>query len=426
MSLTRKILIPVSIFIFISLSLEIIFSIFIKNDYKSMVKDTLFYLNKEYHTELDDIFWWPDNKIKVRFDELAQYESNEIDYEVKLVECAEIVDANKKKVFIVGGSAAFGFGVSNSKSFASLLNKKQEKFQFINTARPGWSSIHIKPLSKRLINQCEIDYIFFLLGNNEFLNFNLELQTSSNFNIMLMKNLVQHSNFLSYIYSARKSKNIDNHQRFNENLYHYEYNDWGTSTEINIINDLIDEKLLQLENNIEATVLYCLENNVTPVLSSIPINLYLQPNWAFRQPNDLSKEEIHFLKLAIYNKINLPEALNLIENYINNNLPSAVYYYFKAQILYSMEDYVNANAFFLQARDLMLGDLGKIMTINSVIEDVSKKYDLPHIDLNATFIEYFDKNPDVNLFIDDCHYSDVGHQIIANELISLFATIGNN
>jgi hypothetical protein len=420
------------IYIFcLGLSIEILSYLFLNSEYKFYVKDTLFYLKNDNTNELSDIHWWPKNKIKVRFEE--QFFSTEnIEHSVELIDCNDKINSNETNVFVVGGSAAFGFGIPNSKTFISILNNKCNDMNFINTARPGWSSMQMPPLTKRLLNNCKINYLLLLLGNNEFLNFNTQLMYSSNFNTKVMELFIQNSNLLSYIYyrNANRQAGIDKTKnsgfRAYKNLYNFQHYESTKTHSTEFLNKKKIKILDQFEQNMEKTILICLNNNITPILSSIPINLQLQPNWAFIQPCKLSKEEIHFLNLSIDKNKNLDEALDLIENYINLEEESSVYYYYKAKILSAMGDSENANHFFLYSRELMYGDLGSLLSVNSIIQSLSLKYDIPFIDLNKKFMEYISSKSKNKLFIDDCHYSPMGHEIIANKIESFFNAINNN
>jgi len=86
---------------------------------------------------------------------------------------AEARSDPRPKVFVVGGSAAFGFPHSYPESAPALL---QERIGYrgelvVNASRVGWASGHLVPLVGRVADEFSPDVVIILLGNNEFARF---------------------------------------------------------------------------------------------------------------------------------------------------------------------------------------------------------------------------------------------------------------
>ena len=82
------------------------------------------------------------------------------------------IDKNKKNILIFGGSAIYGWGVSDNETIPALLDYKlNNKYNIYNYGQGGWTTRHNLALLINLINQSnKTDIVIFYDGPNDIYN----------------------------------------------------------------------------------------------------------------------------------------------------------------------------------------------------------------------------------------------------------------
>ncbi len=106
------------------------------------------------------------------------------------VKAEDVVSQTGQRVFIVGGSAAFGFPYRYSDSFGAIVEKRlaDRGYQVFNAAWPGATSGSLVPAVEKIIDHFDPQVLILYSGNNEWIHWSHRLQPSYDFS-----NLSEHS-----------------------------------------------------------------------------------------------------------------------------------------------------------------------------------------------------------------------------------------
>ncbi|HSV43762.1 MAG TPA: SGNH/GDSL hydrolase family protein [Candidatus Bathyarchaeia archaeon] len=350
----------------------------------------------------------------------------------------------RKKIFIVGGSAAFGFPYLYSYSFGHLLQKQlgPDQYLVINAAQISFPSGRLVPVVQRIVDYYEPDILIIQTGNNEWTNWRPDdspwylVKT-----IQLFRTLSQ-SRLLSWILleafkhkSARDKqsqelrnkfviqKEIEGYAYALANPYHQFFNgDAGhlLSSKTAFINTFKDN-LTQMINAAQ-------KKNVRVILMNVPFNYKLSPAFMHPQPIcfnpsnqkavDRNLNEI----VTLIEKRDYANAVRLVDQTLTLEPYPAILHYLKGYALEKMGNALAAEESYALSRENMVGHLGTRLSINKAIEEVAQKTGVTFVDVKKLFdAEQHTQGGFFNedLIRDDCHPSPAGHRLIAESLYEL-------
>lgn len=119
-----------------------------------------FYENKNLEFIFSDFTLWKAKKYKGETINILHPENIRKTFKPKILK-------NDKKAYFFGGSTAWGFGVTDELTLASLFAKKY-KIETFNYAQQAWvSSQNLTELSRLISSQKKIDYVIFFEGLND-------------------------------------------------------------------------------------------------------------------------------------------------------------------------------------------------------------------------------------------------------------------
>lgn len=372
------------------------------------------------------------------------------------IDSEDVVSSNERRVFLVGGSAAFGFPIEYELSFAALLNRRLEHQQIrvLNAARVGATSGELLPVVRQIVDEYEPDTLIVYSGNNEWFHWqphyrrdakktNLTIDPPRQPNQVAVRWLQHlcHSRLVATVtyYSfkmsrARRRKRNLTQSRSDTFEIHHELIDIDfalahpATTEHLQPQKWLAEKeqfLDQFEDNLREIARYCASANVRVIMMTVPFNYRLSPAWKHRQPESFDPQHEAFVRNVIqaaptmYKSKQYADALIQLDKAIALDPYPPVLHYLKGMCLQATHKPLEAERAYAQCREHMIGNLGSRLSINKRIVQVANETGATLVDLRKRFDEvqhakggHFNSD----LIHDDCHPTPFGHQIIADEL----------
>lgn len=448
----KKYIIVASISVVLLLLIELGFFLFTgKAHYPTKLKNLLAYTSKNIEpisarSELE----WPKASILVRAHDIAQepetlriggmkIPGTYLQPSATFKTAQELKNSERKNIYIIGGSAAFGYTCSEEQAFSSLLQKELgPEANVYNAAQVGWCSGQLVPVVKRIADHGEPSLVIIMCGNNELINWSLTKPSPQYETKRKLLELYSNSYTLSYL-SYKKIMSNNNLEQYDDGMSfkpHYELSGYGfalqypadrfTNYDFNEWKVLREDYLKNFEANLTSMIRYCKQAGAEVILMGVPLYYKLPPAWKHPQPwfyNPDNKESIKLMigQVVRHIKTGLPElALPILDDAIELEPDVSILHYLKAYCLEQTRSYLEAEIAYKKSRDLMVGNLGSIPSMNSVSRNVAEKNKVGFIDLDATFAKYCHTNEayfNELVMRDDCHPNDIGQQLIAETVL---------
>jgi hypothetical protein len=339
-----------------------------------------------------------------------------------------------KRVFVLGESAAFGYLVSYSNSFAGCLERALEPkgYRVLNAAQPGWASGMLVPVAHRILGGFQPEALILYLGNNEWINWfppdqvpRQRLPKAARFlahsralaygQFLLMNRMVERAHS-----PAARSEDQKELVGFDYALKHIMDKppaDW----------DAVKQSFLKnLESNLLSIIGQARARNVRVILFTAPFKPKLSPAWKHPQPLAFSGQNRPFVQQSLddanlaYRKGEYARVSELLDPAIAREPAIALLHYVKAASLEAQGRFAEAEAEYALARENMVGNLGSILSINAVIRRVAAATGTDLVDVQALFDRYEHEQGryfNQDLILDDCHPTPLGHRLIAEALV---------
>lgn len=417
--------------------------------YKANFQNAINYLSKSDEPERD-LAWWEDNSITIRNSQLVSklqvlFGKNDNLRSIS-IKPSDISNGDKDRVFIVGCSAAYGYGVRFDSTFGFLLEKRiGGAKKIINAGQVGWSSIQLVPVIKRIVDSYSPQTVILFLGNNEWKNWSHLKPSSGEIVFWKLLSFCSHSHALSYImYQTLVHRNkTGTHEALNMTRYHaynYDYLEGYKYALANPISNYTDfdfeewtktkqKYIRNYRNNLLEMVSYCKKKGVGIILMTLPFNYKLSSSWASPQPiyrYKKNRDTINGLVKEVDTNID-NNHFGLAEAHIDQAIAIepeiSTLHYMRGYILEKTGRHLEAEEAYSLSKEYMVGDKGSILSIDSCIRGVAKSTNTDLIDVKKIFDEYeHSKGQYYNdsLIFDDCHPNELGHEIIANSLFNFF------
>ncbi len=347
--------------------------------------------------------------------------------------------SHRQRVFVVGGSAAFGFPYPASLCFASILQRLcQERLRVVNAAQMGWTSGELVPVVERIADDFEPDVLVILTGNNEWIHWSPERQSRFDRVRLDLLERLAHSRAIAAIEYALLKWSASRSQTEPSDAYipHAELVGYATALAHPADPRLFDtrrwlavrEKYLQtFRDNLRRMVRTAQKHNVRTVLLTVPFNYRLCPAWKHPQPLSLVGRDADVRPLIEQAAEEISQnharaALNLLDKAVRIDAYSPVAHYLRGVSLEALDRPAEAEKAYAQCRENMVGNLGARLSINRVIREVAAETGAELIDLRKRFDQYEHRRGryfNVDLIHDDCHPTPLGHRLIADALREL-------
>ena len=370
----------------------------------------------------------------------------------------EVVRNGEHRVFVIGGSAAFGFPYRYADTFPSLGEPMlaDQPIRILNAAQVGLTSGELAPVVDQAGRFYKPTTIVLFLGNNEWFHWQPlpkpppsqrpQTQQPGETSINILRTLA-HSRALSAVEyatvqwtvasrrarqdEARRSRTRDSFESHHELIgvdyavamplppERYAASQWLT----------VRQKYLDtFRSNLQKMINSAREANVSVILLTVPFNPRLSPAWKHRQPHSFIPEHRQQVTAAIaeaaraIKQKRFDTGLATVDDALELDPHPAVLHYLRAQCLEGLQQHEQAELAYGESREKMMGNLGSQLSINRIITEVARKSDTPLIDVQAVFQQYGalrERYYNVDLIHDDCHPTPLGHQLIAESLAPL-------
>ncbi len=346
-----------------------------------------------------------------------------------------------RRVFVIGGSAAYGYPYRYDECFAAELDRQlsHRGLTVLNAAHVGYNSGEIAPIARRISEHYSADTLIIFTGNNEWNHWQpyrppgKKQETS----LSLLRNLA-HSRAVSAVEHLllgwmttpeSAGSGVDSFR------FHYELTGIDYSLRHPIDPRRYDPStwpaakqhyLETFEDNLRFMVTHAQKNGVRVILLTVPFNYRLSPAWKHPQPDSFNPQHARAVRLAINQSAKRvaegqhKQALQLVQDALVLDPLPPVLHYLAGQCHEAAGDYSEARSAFAQCRETMVGALGSRLSINRVIRRVAADSRVELLDLPDVFDRHErsrGENFNGNLIHDDCHPTAAGHRVIADALL---------
>jgi len=354
-----------------------------------------------------------------------------------LISPSEIVSPDRKRLFIIGGSAAFGFPYAYQDTFAAKLDKslKDGGYDVFNASQVGQSSGVFVPVVHRIVDQFDPSVLVIFVGNNEWIHWMPENQpqvssAQLDFNRFLAgSRLAAALLYISLNWSVDQRSNTSQHFAIHRELSGtaYALQHPGDSEGFNPQVWLATKQkyLNTFEKNLRSMIRYAQRHNVRVIALTVPFNYKLSPAWKHPQPESFVSENRRTVIQAIRDGAKLFDdgaydmALNEIDSALQLDEWPPMLHYLKGQCLEQLGRPIEAEASYAQSREHMVGNLGSRLSINEVIVRTAEQTETQVVDVRKLFDDYEHartKYFNEELIHDDCHPTPLGHTLISKAI----------
>ncbi|MFP6766942.1 MAG: SGNH/GDSL hydrolase family protein [Planctomycetaceae bacterium] len=381
-----------------------------------------------------------------------------------------------KQVFLLGGSAAYGYPYNEGNTLAGELRntlnqpttpEDPARFQVHNTAFPGWNSHDLVPVARRIASSFQPEIIVIFTGNNEWVRWRPEScqrqapvrdtpSTSrktpgdrqrpprDRTNVIAQRLLTHlaHSRalataqYLAFRWQRRQLMTAasEAHLARFEATYRMHVELTGSGYALQHPADLarFDPSLWKLskENYLDEFRHNLVEivrtfRGCRVVLITVPFNYRLSPAWNHRQPLASDPKRQAPIRKALDTAIQQlaqskpATALQTLQAASRDSCQSPLLHYIEGECLVRLGRMLEAESAFARCREQMVGHLGGRLSINRVIGSVAKETGCDLLDARALFDRkqhaldgFFNRD----LIHDDCHPTPRGHRLLATAL----------
>ncbi|MEZ6130148.1 MAG: hypothetical protein R3C59_15795 [Planctomycetaceae bacterium] len=347
------------------------------------------------------------------------------------------------RVFILGGSAAFGYPYSYEQTFSGLLEEpmRQRGLRVINASRVGVTSGEVVPTAGRIVDDFAPQALILFIGNNEWIHWMPEQQPRlRKESLRLLRSLSQsrtisavNLGLLSLLHRGGREAAprgvFASHQEIEGCAYALAHPSNEVSFDPPAWLDVKQRFLETFESNMTEMVRYAKQAHVRVFVCTVPFNYKLSPAWKHPQPEAFALEHLaavrHNIRSAtrLIEKSRFADALTLIDETLRLEPLPPVLHYLKGQCLEAMGIPARAETAYALCREHMVGNLGGRHSINERIARVAEVTNAELIDLRSVFDDFEHRQGryfNVDLIHDDCHPTPLGHQVIAAEILKHF------
>jgi len=379
----------------------------------------------------------------------------------------DVVRQGEHRVFIIGGSAAYGFPYRYSDTFPGMLNRMlaPQRVRTLNASQVGWTSGELAPLVDQAVTFYKPAAIVIFAGNNEWFHWQPLLkpipgqahsadppprEELSQASINILRTLA-HSRALAVLEyglvqwrvanrqarqdEARRSPVTDRFESHHELIgsgyavampldqQRYDANQWLAVRQ---------EYLDTFQANLEQMVASAQNADVPIVLLTVPYNPRLSPAWKHRQPHWFDPEHREQVTAAITNAARavtdgrFEEGLATTDSALQLDPHPALLHYLKAECLEGLGRHLEAEVAYSQSREWTMGNLGSRLSTNRIIRALAERVGVPLIDVQELFQDYGARRQsyyNLDLIHDDCHPTPLGHQLIAEALVPVLQAV---
>ena len=320
------------------------------------------------------------------------------------------VSEPRRVALCLGDSTTFGWRVAQEESFPVRLeqhlnaNRKAGTmpWQVINAGVPGYTSFQIRLLAERLIPDLRPEFVVVCIGNNEawpVLKSDREIDDARRVTSKVLTLLAKSKFFVWASETVRREK---------------QHSFFAPSFESAKPRVSLDE----YEENLRYVVEMGRAQGATVVLATAPVNLYSKP----RQFPRMREWEVFYA--SCQEKIEngkLDDVLATVEQKIEENPEHFYPVWLKGKLLSEMGQVDAGRELLEKSFEGHPFPERCRLSYRNIVTRVATDEAAPHLDINALFIENSNEPTPAHLYLDWCHPTSDGHQMVADALYRLVA-----
>ena len=351
---------------------------------------------------------------------------------------SQLHDERRRLVFLVGGSAAFGFPYRAEQGLAARLQRRlgPGKYRVFNAAQPGWSSGQLAGVVRR-IAPLKPHAVVVFLGNNEWFHWvSIPLSASQARALWTLK-LATRSRFLSVIWhglltrKARvtRAEAVARTRRQSppdwsgpphlppdhpaERLRLFTAEAWFATRQ---------RFLHTLEQNLIEIIRVARRSGAQVYLLTMPFNYRLTHDYKGPQPDSFIPRHRAAVRLAVRRALQqlkqkqYKRCLDTVDRALALDPHPPGLHHLRGTCLERLGQLPAAQQAYAQSRDKVVGNLGSMLSVNASIRRAAARGGARLVDVKQLFDQhhrargrYFNQD----LIHDECHPTPAGHGLIA-------------
>lgn len=365
------------------------------------------------------------------------------------------------RIFVIGASTAYGYGVPEQDSFAQRLwHKLQQRwpairFEVYDAGVPTVDSSYCYQVARKIASELAPDLLIVLTGNNEWITFRypLFLEELANQDTFFIRRLLRRSHIyqgLTYLVRRLIASDLgdswlrwlDRYQPhccpdFLDRSGFCSRHPYQANAEFQPAHWLKIKELGLKRYRRNMTRLYASSYGqpLSIIFLTTPMRYHLPVCWFMPQPRHITRldraEENrwqqHFDRGNTF--LAAGRYKDAIDQYLAARTIDPVSALLEQQLGWAYEhigERGQAVEHYRQANDAMIGHLGGLTSFNRILGEVTaNKPQSYFLDLNAKFDEIYQSRGDPfgdTFFLDDCHPNAAGHELIASAIFELIET----
>lgn len=333
----------------------------------------------------------------------------------------DLARERRRRVFILGGSAAMGYPYSYEDSTARQLQRRRADLRVINVGQVGWTSGQLVGVARRIAESFEPDVFIVYSGNNEWIHWSAH---ASGFDPSLHRTLAQSRAAAAALYlghswappPADEPPLFGFEHAIAHPTRHFNFPEWTRQRRA-----FVD----QFGDNLRAIASIAEEVDARVVFVTVPFQYKLSPT--FRHPQPQVINELHAVQIQDRTALALTairaerwdDAIEELDAAIELDPEPALLHYLRGVATEGKGDHQHAEEHYAQSRDRMVGNLGGRLTINEAIRSVAAEVDAPLVDARQLFDRHEHRAGryyNESLIHDDCHPTPAGQRLLARAL----------
>ena len=340
----------------------------------------------------------------------------------------DLAKDSRKQVFILGGSAAFGYPYAYKHNLAVQLTERTNatEWRFLNAGQPSWTSGQVLGVAKRVLTDFRPHTLILYSGNNEWFHWKPgSNRTTGAFSSLRFATQSKAASGVLYGWKRLKQRHFERlasqgsprpligiHYALDHPASHQ---DWRAEQE---------PYLDQYRENIHTLLRLASERDVRVIVMTVPFKNRLAPAWTTDQPVSLLAKhrqpvlghlETAAEALAIGDPIAAHLALDQIEAL--GEYPPLLHA-IRASIYEQSQQFDAAEREYRLTRNAMRGHLGHRTDINDILRSLAAQHQAPLVEAHTILVNADPPFGDAMIH-DDCHPTPSAIGVLADALAPL-------
>ena len=325
------------------------------------------------------------------------------------------VESGRRNILFLGDSGTFGWRVAEASAFpaklVALLNARPGggTWQALNAGVPGYSSHQVRDLSQRLLSAWKPEVVVICVGNNDpapATRSDAQL-AKDRFWAATLQTGLSHSRFLVWVSEQVQPEKVE--------TFH--------ATSRTEARPRVDD--LRLAENLRTIIATARKAGAKPIVLLPPVNLYVPP----RVRAGMFPEVAQWSQWAqrvqtLVQQRRLDDAAAEADHILAESDGHFYAVWLKGMVLAEKGDLPAARAIIEKAFEKHPFPERSPRSYRQTIERVAREEGAATLDPNAVFREIMDGPAAQGLYLDWCHPSALGHEIIARRLAAMIVSLG--